>query len=780
MRSAGQSTVMAATPLSGVLRHMRAFLGDALYRGSLYLLANTLITSVIGFVFWTLAAHKYSAPEVGTFSGISSGAILLATIAAFGLPIIMTRHIATAENARGLVLMAIMVIATVGTMLCLVTILFLGPHLPSSLHIQQRGSMALLVTVIVVFTAVGSALDAGLVATRQTRFLLIKNLSGSTIKLAAMPLLTAFGSAGLLMAFGLGLVICTLLSGVALARQIKSMIKRRELNPFSMPWHYLSNIPTNYLATIIGILPLSVVPIEVLAVRGAAQTASFSAAFLIAGFLNFIPSTTAQVLFAEIARGGTPLGRQFRKALRAVYGLLLPSLVLVLALAPAILRLFGRAYEADATGCLRVLSLSALAAGGTYLVDSLLIARDRRLAYAFMQIANAILVLGSVGILLPRGLTVAAVGWDFAQCLTLALGLCILAAGRSGRHHPKAADQIIAQAEANIQPDVPPWPDPRLLESQIRGLLATWPAMPTAVIADQIGWKGSFQSLLDYVIGLRSAHPHADRRIYVAGEAAVCGLLSPQTDIPVGFGQRRSAKDLTVLTLITGYSHWLSAILLPSERAEDISAGLWQLLVALRAIPRTLAWPTGPIIGEHHNRQVPIIVELTKLCQSLGAAAVVRQQTDTASTDLIEEARSSLVNSFLLDRTFNSPDDFNLQLRDWLAIHNRRCHPRLSYAPAELIVTDRKAMWPLPPVPPATGWRLQTRITDRPFVSFDANEYSVPPALMGRAVELIADLDRIRVLCDGRLTIEHNRAWAHRQTIRKDAYGAAAHQLDHR
>jgi O-antigen/teichoic acid export membrane protein len=776
VRSAGQSTVMAATPLSGVVRHMRAFFGDALYRGSLYLLANTLITSVIGFVFWTLAAHKYSAPEVGTFSGISSGAILLATIAAFGLPIIMTRHIATAENARGLILMAIMVIATVGTLLCLVTVLFLGPHLPSALHIQQRGGMALLVTVIVVFTAVGSALDAGLVATRQTRFLLIKNLAGSTIKLAAMPLLTAFGAAGLLMAFGLGLVICTLLSGVALTRQIK----RRELKPFSMPWHYLSNIPTNYLATIIGILPLTVVPIEVLAVRGAAQTASFSAAFLVAGFLNFIPSTTAQVLFAEIARGGTPIGRQFRKALRAVYGLLLPSLVLVLALAPVILRLFGRAYEADATGCLRLLSLSALAAGGTYLVDSLLIARDRRLAYTFMQIANAILVLGSVGILLPRGLTLAAIGWDFAQCLTLAIGLCVLATGRSGRHHPKAADQIIAHAEANMRPDVPPWPDPRLLESQIRGLLATWPAMPTAMIADQIGWKGSFQSLLDYVTGLRSAHPHADRRIYVAGEAAVCGLLSPQTEIPVGFGQRRSASDLTVLTLITGYSHWLSAILLPSERAEDISAGLWQLLLALQAIPRTLAWPTGPVIGEHHYGQIPIIVELRTLCQSLGAAAVVRQQTDVAITDLIEEARSSLTNSFLVNRTFNSPGDFNLQLRDWLAIHNRRCHPRLSYAPAELIVAERKAMRPLPPVPPTRGWRMQTRITDRPFVSFDSNEYSVPPALMGRAVELIADLDRIRVLCDGRLIIEHNRAWAHRQTIRKDAYGAAAHQLNHR
>jgi O-antigen/teichoic acid export membrane protein len=722
---------------------MRAFLGDALYRGSLYLLANTVITSIIGFFFWTLAAHKYSAPEVGTFSGISSGAILLATIAALGLPIIMTRHIATAKNALGLALMAIIVIATVGTLLCLATVLFLGPHLPETLHIEQRGGMALLMTVIVVFTAVGSALDAGLVATRQTRFLLLKNLAGSTIKLAAMPLLTAFRSAGLLMAFGLGLVICTLLSGIALTCQIKNKVKRRGLSKFSIPWHYLSNIPTNYLAAVIGILPLSVVPIEVLAVRGAAQTASFSAAFLIAGFLNFIPATTAQVLFAEIARGGTPLSRQFGKALRAVYGLLLPSLVLVLALAPEMLRLFGRTYEADATECLRVLSVSALAAGGTYLVDSLLIARDRRLAYTFMQTANAILILGGVWILLPRGLTAAAVGWDFAQCLTLVLGLCILATGRFGRHHPKTTGGIIAAAEPGMRPDVPPRPDTRLLESD-----------------------------------LRSAHTHTDQRIYVAGETAVYGLLSPRLDIPVGFGQWRSTGDLTVLALITGYSHWLSAILIPSEQAEDISAGLWQLLLALRAIPRTLVLSAESTLGEHHDRQLPISAELSKLCQSLGAAAVVRQSTDIAVAELIEEAKSRLVNSFLLNRTFSSPNDFNFQLRDWLTIHNRQYHPRLSYAPAELIVTDRKAMLPLPHIPPATGWRLQTRIADRPFVCFDTNEYSVPTALMGRAVELIVDLDNIRVLCDGRLTIEHDRVWAHRQIIHNSNNNATARQLN--
>ena len=50
--------------------------------------------------------------------------------------------------------------------------------LPPSLDLQQHGRMVLLVTVLVVFTAVSSTLDAGLVAIRSSHAVLVKNLAG--------------------------------------------------------------------------------------------------------------------------------------------------------------------------------------------------------------------------------------------------------------------------------------------------------------------------------------------------------------------------------------------------------------------------------------------------------------------------------------------------------------------------------------------------------------------------------------------------------------------------
>ncbi len=59
----------------------------------------------------------------------------------------------------------------------------------------------------------------------------------------------------------------------------------------------------------------------------------------------------------------------------------------------------------------------------------------------------------------------------------------------------------------------------------------------------------------------------------------------------------------------------------------------------------------------------------------------------------------------------------------------------------------------------------------------DSNDYSVHPAVIGRRVEVIADLHRVRVLCDGRLVADHERVWAWHQTISDPEHVAAARAL---
>ena len=268
---------------------------------------------------------------------------------------------------------------------------------------------------------------------------------------------------------------------------------------------------------------------------------------------------------------------------------------------------------------------------------------------------------------------------------------------------------------------------------------------------------------------LRSAYVRSyediSRTRYLAGETAQCSVWYPPIEIPVGFGQTRSAKQLPVLTMITGYSRWLSAILIPSSRTEDLFAGWWQLIAELGAVPHVLTVHNEEATGSLIDGQVGIAAECSKFCRSLGADVVVGRVGDPATTGLIERAQAYLERSFLRGRTFSSPEDFNVQLRDWLAMTNTRHREPPNCSPVALVDADRKAMLPLPPMPSATGWQLSVHVGECPFVRFDSNDYSVPRALIGRTVELLADLTRVRVLCDGKLAAEHDRAWAHKGTI---------------
>ena len=121
------------------------------------------------------------------------------------------------------------------------------------------------------------------------------------------------------------------------------------------------------------------------------------------------------------------------------------------------------------------------------------------------------------------------------------------------------------------------------VEPRIRELLQAYPTMPATVIAERIGWDRGLTVLKDRVRGAAagvSAAGSGQPDGYVAGEIAQCDLWFPPIELPVGFGQVRRPAQLPVLTMVTGYSRWLSAVLIPSRKAEDLFAGWWQLIAA--------------------------------------------------------------------------------------------------------------------------------------------------------------------------------------------------------
>jgi len=317
-------------------------------------------------------------------------------------------------------------------------------------------------------------------------------------------------------------------------------------------------------------------------------------------------------------------------------------------------------------------------------------------------------------------------------------------------------------------------------EVRIRELMHAVPTMPATVIAERIGWPHSIRTLSNRVAQLRPLYLPPDpagRTSYEPGEIAQCDFWFPDIRVPVGFGHHRTPKQLPVLTMVTGYARWASAVLIPTRNAEDLFAGWWQLIAALGAVPRVLVWDGEGAIGRWRQRQP----ELTRECHgfrgTLGAKVLVCKPADPEAKGLVERFHDYLERSFLPGRTFASPADFNQQLQGWLVRANNRHHRVLGCRPVDRLDADRSAMLTLPPVAPVIGWRSSQRLPRDHYIRLDGNDYSVHPSVIGRRIEITADLQRVRVFCDGRVVADHERVWAKHQTLHDPEHLATAKAL---
>jgi hypothetical protein len=310
-------------------------------------------------------------------------------------------------------------------------------------------------------------------------------------------------------------------------------------------------------------------------------------------------------------------------------------------------------------------------------------------------------------------------------------------------------------------------------EPAVRQLLATTPDMPATVIAERVGWTGSITWFREHVRQLRPEHrpvDPSDRLTWLAGDAAQCDLWFPPKKIPLEDG---STTLLPVMVITAAHSRFIVAKMIPTRHTQDLLLAMWLLLQQLGRVPRRLIWDNESGIGRG-KRHAEGVGAFT------GTLATTLQRLkpyDPESKGLVERRNGFFETSFMPGRDFSSPADFDAQFGDWLAKANARVVRTIKARPVDLLDADRAAMLPLPPVAPAVGWVNRVRLGRDYYVRVDSNDYSVDPNVIGRFVDVHADLARVEVRHAGRLVASHDRVWARGMTITDPAHVAAAKVL---
>jgi hypothetical protein len=305
-----------------------------------------------------------------------------------------------------------------------------------------------------------------------------------------------------------------------------------------------------------------------------------------------------------------------------------------------------------------------------------------------------------------------------------------------------------------------------VFEPRVRALLEQTPDMPATVLAERVGWTGSIRWFRENVARLRPVQrpvDPADRIVWAAGDAAQCDLWFPPRKIPLEDG---TAKLLPVLVITAAYSRFTTARMIPTRKTEDLLLGSWELIQQLGRVPRRLIWDNEPGIGRGQRRAEGV----GSFMGTLATKLVLLPPRDPESKGVVERRNGWFETSFMPGRAFTSPADFNAQFTDWLSKANARVVRTIKAAPLDLVDADRAAMLALPPIPLHLGWRNKIRLGRDYYVRLDTNDYSVDPAVIGRMVDVAADLERVRVRAEGRIVAEHARVWARGTTITDPAH----------
>ena len=326
-----------------------------------YLVAKQGATAVLGFAYWAVATHLFSARDVGLAAAASSTAFFLGAIGALGIPLLLVAELGSLPAAvRRVTFSTGMYIACLAVLLLSLGTLALSPVLGGSLRIIGAHSATAALFVIGSVATMGSlTFDNAAIALHRGSAQLWRGGLTAVLKLAVVVVLVLVGirtASGLLFAWALTLAV-----SIALIPMLRlepapvgegSLSHRaalaRRYGALSLKHHVL-NLSINPVFYIVGLIAALLIPPR--------QLAYFSTALLLESTAMVIPYLLALSLFAEISGDKRLLHRHVRRTLPLGLALCGGIVVVAEVAAPLALRIFGPAYATNGTSALRLLVL---------------------------------------------------------------------------------------------------------------------------------------------------------------------------------------------------------------------------------------------------------------------------------------------------------------------------------------------------------------------------------------------------------------------------------------
>ena len=410
-----------------IARLLAAVRADALTRNSTLLVFDFLVVGAIGGICAILAAHEWSPHAVGAVGAITGVVTLLSTATSTGVASTITRFLGGERDQLSFALEAIWLTVVAGLVL-VAAVSFVPGHFGvplSDLPVSTPVAFLLLAAYVTASNIV-AVTDPAFLSRDEVSYAVVKDVVASLARIGILVALIGTSTTGLLAvaviygglsaALDLGLVAWRLRDAGDHGGRLSLRRLRGRLR-FAAGGH---------AAMLVAIIPGALLVTIVAAFDNATVAAYVSIPMLVLTYVNIIPSMTSQALLADLSREDADVPVSAVRALRIAYAGTLPVAVLLIGFAPLVLRVFGHVYAAHGVGYLRWIVAASVFATFNYIGDTVLLARQRVLAYNVVNGLGTAAIMACVTIGIAIGFRWIGPAWFVGQVLYAAISLITL------------------------------------------------------------------------------------------------------------------------------------------------------------------------------------------------------------------------------------------------------------------------------------------------------------------------------------------------------------------
>lgn len=402
----------------------RATFADPLYRSAFSLMANTAITSLLGVVFWIVAARLYPSTVVGRDSALISTMMGISVICQLNMNNAFARFLPVTRGSTARVVALTYVLTAAVSLAAAVGFVALVARVAPALRTlgsdrALAGAFCLALPLWAVFTLQDSALTA----LRNAPWVVVENSVFGILKVGALIALFAVGVRdGVFVSWTVPVILITIVVNILLFRRL---IPAHEQTRVRTPTDSVMARPAlvrflacDYLAWVLNNGIERLMPLVVVALVGSRGNAYFFIAFTISTAVDMLLFNVSTSLTVEGAMAEDRLAALTRGLIRRLFWLFVAGATFLTVAAPLVLLPFGRSYATAASGILRLLALSSLFRATIILYTTIARVRGRGGSILAANVALAALLVGATTAFGHRyGLTGVGLGWLTAHAI---------------------------------------------------------------------------------------------------------------------------------------------------------------------------------------------------------------------------------------------------------------------------------------------------------------------------------------------------------------------------